>query len=199
LDEAESKLAESERRLKLLEDSSTFEKTQSELRTRLERTQAEVLHWRQENTKLRRDLELRDKALAVAEKKTVINASSGSTQGDAGTLALALKSFRREMADKDKELLKLKKEVNEFKKTNVSLKKEREKLLLLQHGLTTSTGNSSSGFGGAALRKSTVPPSELQLVLEKEREEYGRLLDAKGAEVEKKTEEVSSCISFFAF
>jgi hypothetical protein len=84
-------------------------------------------------------LEISQKAASSA------GASSFSAKQDAGTLSLALKAFKSELADKEKEVVRMKKDIADLHRTNASLKREREKYLNLANALSASASASGGG------------------------------------------------------
>jgi len=209
--ELEQKLEEAN--VKIYEQVS--KSTTLDLNSRLEKSQVEINHLKSEISKYKRELE-------IAAKSTA-NASAATTKQDSATLSLAIKSFKSELSDKEKEILKLRKETADLKRTNNNLKKEREKYLV-QTNTGSNAGNSNAAnpkvltraktdlglkqgrlsAGKAAPKKPNSAPKGasdsdtvqiLQNALDREREEFERLIGEKSrqlAEQEKQIMELQS-------
>lgn len=125
----EMKLYEAAGRIEALE-SHASQATIQDFKNRLDKSQAEVGHLKQEINRYKRELE-------IAQKSSVSTAVSQATaKQDAGTLSLAIKSFKSELAEKEKEIIRMKKEVADLNRTNNTLKREREKYLNLANALS---------------------------------------------------------------
>lgn len=101
-------------------ENSTSQAAVAELQGRIESRQSEINYLKQEINRYKRELE-------IAQKSSI--PSQSVAKQDAGTLALAIKSFKSELAEKEKEIVKLKKEIADLNRTNNSLKRERERYL----------------------------------------------------------------------
>jgi chromosome segregation ATPase len=121
--EYELQLQESTSKIQYLENSSAQDAV-SDLQSKIDRSQSEVNFLKQEINRYKRELE-------ISQKSTIPNQTVA--KNDAGTLSLAIKSFKSELADKEKDIIKLKKEIADLNRTNVSLKKERERYLMFNN------------------------------------------------------------------
>lgn len=121
IQELEQKLEETSQQL-LAESNAESQLQMQELTIAYERSQVEVTHLKSELSRTKRELE-------IAGKSVVATKNSGNKCDDANSLSLAIKSFKRELAEKEKEILRVRKEVGDLKKTNLQLKREREKYL----------------------------------------------------------------------
>jgi len=126
--EYDLRLDEAACRIESLE-SSVAQSTVHEFKNRYDKSQSEVSHLKQEISRYKRELE-------IAQKSSISTAvSQASDKQDAGTLSLAIKSFKSELSEKEKEIIRMKKEIADLNRTNTSLKRDREKCLNLANAL----------------------------------------------------------------
>lgn len=132
-------------------NNSAAQNAISELQIRLDRGQSEISFFKQEINRYKRELE-------IAQKSSIPNQTVAKQDGS--TLTLAIKSFKSELSEKEKEIIKLKKEVADLNKTNISLKREREKYLCINNTLMNPAKTSGprvqtakSDFGGGGKGK----------------------------------------------